>query len=60
MLCGQDPSARTVDIADPLHRNPIGDGPYYTVPMERLISAIHLGILTYDCNLLTIEGGDQN
>lgn len=55
VLCGYDRERRTVQVADPLRQNPLGAGQYYEVAIDRLVSAILLGILTYDGNLLIIE-----
>ncbi len=54
VLVGYDPSDRKVRVADPYLPNPIARGHHYTVDVQRAISAIHLGILTYDANLLVI------
>ena len=55
VVCGYDPDKGDVLIADPMNPNPAFAKPLYTVPIERLINAILLGILTYDANLLVIE-----
>ncbi|MBN2445355.1 MAG: C39 family peptidase [Phycisphaerae bacterium] len=55
VLCGYDKDGRTVRIADPLHHNPLGLGAVYSIPIERVLCAILLGVLTYDANLLVIE-----
>ena len=55
VLCGYDRENRTVLVADPLHPNPMGNKQYYEVSMDRLISAVLLGVLTYDANLLIIQ-----
>jgi hypothetical protein len=54
LLTGYDREARTVQIADPYAQNPIANQSRYAVPMDRLINAILLGVLTYDANLLII------
>jgi hypothetical protein len=46
-------------VADPLHDNPGFGQQYYSVNVEHLISAIMLGIVTYDANLLMIEPAKQ-
>lgn len=53
VLCGYDPGAREVLLADPYADNPLG-GQNYAVRTSRLIGAILLGVLTYDANLLVI------
>ncbi|HXV61046.1 MAG TPA: peptidase-C39 like family protein, partial [Vicinamibacteria bacterium] len=55
VVCGYEPSTQSVRIADPLLPNPMADGQYYTVGMNRLIGAIYLGVLTYDANFLVVE-----
>lgn len=55
VLSGYDRARREVGIADPYHRNPMTGKHYYSVKLERLMSAILLGIVTYDANLLIIE-----
>ncbi|MEJ2469593.1 MAG: hypothetical protein P8Y96_00540 [Desulfuromonadales bacterium] len=55
VLCGYDRSTREVLIADPLLGNPLGLGHIYRSPMQRVINAILLGVLTYDGNLIIIE-----
>jgi hypothetical protein len=67
VLSGYNPATREVSVADPLHDNPRFGSQYYRVAMARLTSAILLGILTYDANLLVItprkmpkrEGGED-
>lgn len=55
LLTGYDRQARTVQIADPYAQNPIANQSRYAVPMDRLINAILLGVLTYDANLLILH-----
>jgi len=56
VLYGYNKERRTVLVADPLMR---GDH-YYEVEIDRLVSAILLGIVTYDANLLVIEPAVNN
>lgn len=58
VLCGWDAAARRVRVADPERANPISKEPLYDVDVDRLIAAIHLGIVTYDANTLTIRPRD--
>ena len=44
-----------VRIADPYSGNPLCSSQYYTLPVQRLINAIHLGSMTYDANLLIVR-----
>lgn len=55
VLCGYDRRARKVDIADPLHSNPHSPTRRYAIDINRVLSSIMLGVLTYDANLLIIE-----
>ncbi len=55
VLSGYDKQRREVRVADPLHNNPRFQSPYYRVSIHRLVSAILLGIVTSDANLLVIE-----
>lgn len=56
VLCGYDSVERTVLVADPLESNPLSPGENrYEVPLDRLMCAIMLGIVTYDANLLIIR-----
>lgn len=55
VLCGWDPEAREVRVADPLEDRPEFQEHIYWMPVERVINAILLGVLTYDANLLLLE-----
>jgi hypothetical protein len=55
VILGWEPGTRQVLIADPEDCNPISQAPIYSVDCERLIAAVHLGIVTYDANLLAIQ-----
>ncbi|MBN2013407.1 peptidase-C39 like family protein [candidate division KSB1 bacterium] len=55
VLAGYDKEHRRVLIADPSIPNPVSSTPYYEVQMDHLISAIMLGIITYDANLLIVQ-----
>lgn len=55
VLCGYDRETRKVMIADPLLTNPTGSGQKYNSPISRVITAILLGVLTYDGNLIILE-----
>lgn len=44
----------TVYVADPFRENPYSPDHQYAVPLLRLMHAIHLGIVTYDGNLLVV------
>ena len=59
VLCGYDPDRRTVLIADPLEANPFAKDRLYAVDIDRVFSAIMLGIVTYDANLLIIRPRHQ-
>lgn len=55
VLCGYNPAAREVRVADPLHENPFDRSLIYPVGIDRVICAVLLGVLTYDANLLVIQ-----
>ena len=55
VLVEYDPEERAVLVADPLQPNPVADSPCYWVPIDRLVNAILLGILTHDANLLVLQ-----
>lgn len=55
VLTGYDPSKRAVHVVDPYAENPFSDSQRYSVDLDRLINAILLGVLSYDCNLLILE-----
>lgn len=54
VLHGYDAEERTVAVADPLASNPWTGRRLYTAGMDRVISAILLGVLTDDANLLVV------
>ncbi len=55
VLSGYSKKTRQVGVADPYRANPYSGDGYYHVDIRRLLSAILLGIATYDANLLIIE-----
>lgn len=55
VLCGYDAKRRQVLVADPLRDKPHFAGHRYWVPIERVVGAILLGVLTWDANLLVLE-----
>jgi hypothetical protein len=55
VLSGYDKERREVMVADPLHDNPGFGQQNYSVTLERLVTSIMLGIVTYDANLLVLE-----
>ena len=42
-------------VADPYKENPISSTNYYKIETKRVINAIHLGILTYDANIVIVS-----
>jgi predicted double-glycine peptidase len=54
VLSGYDRKKRQVTVADPSHDNPRFRSHRYSVSMTRLITAIALGVMTYDANLLVL------
>jgi hypothetical protein len=59
VLSGYDKRGRSLQVSDPFHLNPFAGSNYYWVDIQRVISSILLGILTYDANLLIIEPRDK-
>lgn len=55
VLHGYDHFKRTVLIADPYGDNPLTGSNGYEIPIDRVICATLLGIVTYDANLLILE-----
>ncbi len=55
VLCGWNAKERAVRVADPLEDVPRFQERIYWLPVERVINAILLGVLTYDANLLVLE-----
>ncbi len=55
ILCGYDRETKKVLIADPHSKNPYSPTQKYEIPIDRVISAILLGIITYDANFLIIR-----
>jgi hypothetical protein len=60
VLNGYDRKEREVGIADPLHSNPHSPTRKYSIGINRVMSSILLGVLTYDANLLIIEKADAS
>lgn len=55
VLHGYDRPSRQISIADPLQSNPHSSTRRYTVGIERVMSSILLGVLTYDANLIVMR-----
>ena len=55
VLRGYNRDTKQVRVADPYHKNPWSKELDYEVPIERAVTAILLGVLTYDANLLVIQ-----
>lgn len=55
VLKGYRKKKNRVLVADPYEANPLSPKQEYEVPMDRLVNAILLGVLTYDANLLIIR-----
>jgi hypothetical protein len=55
VLAGYDPAEREILIADPLRDNPLTGAQRYRLPMQTVLGAILLGVLTYDANFLVLE-----
>lgn len=57
---GVDRDAGVAHIADPYIQNPLPGKHYYDVSIDRLISSVMLGIVTYDAKLLAIAPTGRN
>lgn len=57
VLTGYEQGTREVLVADPLLEKPRFQGHYYRAPIQRVLGAILLGVLTYDANFLVLEPG---
>lgn len=55
VLYGHDLNTGLVNVADPYLPNPIRDGHYYQISLDRIISSILLGVMTFDGNILVIK-----
>ena len=55
ILTGYDRERREVHVADPLQSNPLGASQQYTVPIDRVVGAIFLGVMTHDANILILK-----
>lgn len=55
VLCGYNRKTREVSIADPLQANPHSPTRRYAIGVDRVLSSILLGVLTYDANLIIIR-----
>ncbi len=55
VINGIDKKSRKLLVADPIQTNPYATDRYYSVKYDRLVTAILLGIETYDANILIIK-----
>ncbi len=55
VLSGYHESADEVHISDPIHPSPKSPSPHYWSSIDHVASAILLGIVTFDANLLAIK-----
>ena len=60
VLSGWDPELRAVRVADPYEKRPRFEGHVYWLPVDRVINAILLGVLTYDANLLVLQPPEKH
>ncbi len=58
VLDGYNKEKRQVSIADPYLKNPISGTTKYSITIDRVITAILLGVMTYDANFIIIEPGE--
>ncbi|MCF3651127.1 C39 family peptidase [Synoicihabitans lomoniglobus] len=55
VMSGYDRKERLVHIADPLQSNPHSQTRRYAIDINRVLSSVLLGVLTYDANLMVIH-----
>ena len=55
LLCGYRAETDQVLVADPWQKNPLAGALNYWAATDRLLTAILLGVMTYDGTLLVIE-----
>ncbi len=55
VLSGFDAKRECVQVSDPYHENPLFATHQYWLPVGRVMSAILLGVVSYDANLLVLE-----
>jgi hypothetical protein len=55
VLTGIDMKQQTISVSDPYKPNPYSEQLRYEINANHLMSAILLGVVTYDANLLTIK-----
>ena len=55
VISGHDRKTQNLLVADPFQLNPFAGSHYYWVDINRVVSSILLGIVSYDANFLVIE-----
>lgn len=55
VLSGYNRADRSIVVADPYLSNPLAEGQFYSIHIDRVIGAILLGVMTYDASLLVLE-----
>ncbi|TFW04959.1 hypothetical protein E4K72_11930 [Oxalobacteraceae bacterium OM1] len=55
VIAGYDRPRRRVLVMDPYQANPYASNHEYWLSLERVVAAVHLGIVTHDANLLIIQ-----
>jgi hypothetical protein len=60
VLSGYNRQKREITVSDPSHDNPRFRTHRYSVRMDRLITSIALGVMTYDANLLVLTPRDES
>lgn len=57
VIAGFDRTKRRVLVVDPYQPNPYGEAHEYWISIDRVVTAILLGIVTHDANLLVVHPG---
>ncbi|HEY3180647.1 MAG TPA: hypothetical protein VGL25_17405 [Casimicrobiaceae bacterium] len=59
VIAGFDRTRRHVLVVDPYQPNPYGEAHEYWISIDRVVTAILLGIVTHDANLLVVYPGRE-
>jgi hypothetical protein len=59
VIAGFDRTRRNVLVVDPYQPNPYGEAHEYWISIDRVVTAVLLGIVTHDANLLVVYPGRE-
>jgi len=60
VLYGYNAKTKMVNIGDPYYGNPFSNKLYYKAHIRKVLTAIYLGVLTFDGNILVLEKKSGN